>query len=157
MTEDELRRLLCVARRRPLAEHGRDTIAKPRQQPGKRRDTWVKAPLTLDTINAAEHQARLKLIDNPDLIERLNMAGKERELLYKTLLLTGLRKGELVSLTVAQVDLDAEVPYLVLNASDEKSRHGSDLPIPGRLGPRPPQLAGRETQGLAGEGSFQDR
>ncbi len=43
--------------------------------------------------------------------------------------LTGLRKGELTSLTVAQLDLDAGPPYLVLDAADEKNREGSTIPL----------------------------
>ncbi len=50
-------------------------------------------------------------------------------MIYKTFVLTGLRKGELSSLTVAQVDIDADVPYIVLDAADEKNRQGSELPI----------------------------
>ena len=41
MTEDELRRLLFIARRRPVAEHGREIIDRPdAQRGGKRHDTW---------------------------------------------------------------------------------------------------------------------
>ena len=130
MTEDELRRLLFIARRRPLAEHGRETVRKTDiERGGKRRDTWLKGPLTLDNIKAAEQRARLKLADKPDLIARLDSAGRERELIYNVLVLTGLRMGELASLTVAQVDLDADVPYIVLDAADEKNRQGSELPM----------------------------
>ena len=50
-------------------------------------------------------------------------------MIYKTLVLTGLRKGELASLTVGQLDLDAEPPFLVLDAADEKNREGSTLPL----------------------------
>ena len=40
-------------------------------------------------------------------------------MIYKTLVLTGLRKGELASLTVGQLVFDANPPFLVLNAADE--------------------------------------
>ena len=53
----------------------------------------------------------------------------ERALIYKTLVLTGLRKGELASITVGQLDLDAPTPFLVLEAADEKNREGSTLPL----------------------------
>lgn len=42
---------------------------------------------------------------------------QERALIYKTLVLTGLRKGELASITVGQVVLDAAMPYLILNVA----------------------------------------
>ena len=50
-------------------------------------------------------------------------------LVYKTLVLTGLRRGELASITVGQLDLDADPPSLVLAAADEKNREGSTLPL----------------------------
>ncbi|MCA9295432.1 MAG: site-specific integrase, partial [Phycisphaerales bacterium] len=55
--------------------------------------------------------------------------GRERALIYKTLVLTGLRKGELASVTVGQIDFDAPVPYLILEAKDEKNRQGSEIPL----------------------------
>ncbi len=60
---------------------------------------------------------------------RLERLGQERALIYKTLVLTGLRKGELASITVGQVVLDAAMPYLILNAADEKNREGSTIPL----------------------------
>ena len=54
---------------------------------------------------------------------------KFTEAIYRTLALTGLRKSELDSVTVGQVYLDAEKPYLKLNAADEKNRMGSDIQI----------------------------
>jgi len=50
-------------------------------------------------------------------------------LIYKTLVLTGLRKGELASLAVGQLVLDADPPFLVLNAADEKNRKGSTIAL----------------------------
>jgi len=60
---------------------------------------------------------------------RLERLGWERALIYKTLVLTGLRKGELASLTIGQLDLDADPPYLVLDAADEKNREGNSTPL----------------------------
>ena len=60
---------------------------------------------------------------------RLEWLGWERALIYKTLVLTGLRQGELASLTVGQVVLDADPPYVVLDAADEKNRQGSTIPL----------------------------
>ena len=103
LTEPELVRLLDVARRRPLQEA--QTIRR-----GKR-----KGETTANVRDAVR-------VD----LERL---GRERALIYKTLVLTGLRKGELASLTVGQLELDAPMPYVVLNAADEKNRRGSDIPL----------------------------
>ena len=65
----------------------------------------------------------------PEVKAQLEMLGRERALIYKTLVLTGLRKGELASLTLGQLDLDAPVAYAVLEAADEKNRQGCGIPI----------------------------
>ena len=103
LTEAELVTLLDVARRRPL--HDASTIRR-----GKRK---------------GEPTAKVRDEVRADL-ERL---GRERALIYKTLVLTGLRKGELASLTVGQLELDGPTPLVVLHAADEKNRQGSDLPL----------------------------
>jgi len=103
LTEGELARLLYVARRRPLLD--RKTVHR-----GKRR---------------GEAYGRLR----PKVQCRLERLGRERALIYKTLVLTGLRKGELASITAGQVVLDADPPYLVLEAADEKNREGSTIPL----------------------------
>ena len=103
MTETELVQLLGVARRRPLL----DTMTVRR---GK---------------NAGKPVANLR----PETVARLELLGWERALTYKTLLLTGLRKGELTTLAVGQLDLDANPPYLTLDAADEKNREGNSIPL----------------------------
>ena len=50
-------------------------------------------------------------------------------LIYRTLVLTGLRKGELASLTLGQLDLGGDVAYAVLNPADEKNRKGANIPL----------------------------
>ena len=132
LADDEIRRLLHVARLRPLAEHGRDTVRlDDAEGPSDKRSrrTWTKAPLTYDTIDAAAGRARERLAHRPDFIAALERTGLERALIYKTLVLTGLRKGELGSLTVGQLELDGTTAYAVLNAVDEKAGHGADVPL----------------------------
>ena len=107
MTEDELVRLLAVARERPLQEA--QTVRK-----GPRK---------------GERYADVR----PEVRERLTRLGWERALIYKTLVLTGLRKGELASLTVAQLNLNIANPFVQLRASDEKSREGNAIPLRGDL------------------------
>ena len=103
MTEAELVRLLDVARRRPLLEA--QTVRR-----GKRK---------------GEAYANVR----PEVRERLEAVGRERALIYKTLVLSGLRKNELASLTTAQVRLDGPVPHVDLDAADEKSREGNGVVI----------------------------
>jgi integrase len=85
--------------------------------------------LTFEDIDAAVERAKEALKGNPDLIARLERTGHERALMYKTLVLTGLRKGELASLTIGQLEFGGPVAYAVLNAADEKNRQGSDIPL----------------------------
>ena len=102
LSEDELGRLLAVARTRPLD-------AKLAINRGERKGQ-AGARLT-DATRAA-----------------LDRAGRERALVYKTLVLTGLRKSELGSITVGQVNLD-DRPHIVLAAADEKARRGALVPL----------------------------
>ena len=131
LTEAELMRLLTVARLRPLGEYGREITATKAdtKRPPRSRATWKREPLTIENIDAAVERAREALKDNPDLIVQLERTGRERALTYKTLVLTGLRKGELASLTVGQLDFGGRVAYAVLNAADEKNRQGSNIPL----------------------------
>ena len=103
LTIDELGKLLDAARRRPLT----DALTVRR---GKR-----KGELTAE-VGEATH-------------ERLDALGRERALLYATLFATGLRKGELVSLTVGQCILDGERPYLSLRGADAKNGKAAILPL----------------------------
>ena len=131
LTEAELMRLLKVARLRPLAEFGREitpTMDDPKRPP-RSRATWKRQPLNFENIDAAVERARGALKDNTDLIAQLERTGRERALIYKTLVLTGLRKGELASLTVGQLEFAGPVAYAILNPADEKNRQGSNIPL----------------------------
>ena len=103
MDESELIRLLDVASKRPLLEAL----------------TVRKGP------RAGEQYAKVR----DKVRERLEALGRERALIYKTLVLTGLRKGELASLTAGQLYLDGPVPYASLAARDEKNREGNDIAL----------------------------
>ncbi len=103
LTEKELVTLLDVAPRRPLLDAM--TIRRGRRK--------------------GEAAAKLR----PKTIARLERLGRERALIYKTLVLTGLRRGELASLTVGQLQLDEPTPRLKLEAADEKNRQGSWIPL----------------------------
>jgi integrase len=128
LTEDEVARLLKAARLRPVAELGRPGVRKPKAK-RKGRSTWSKAALTYDMLDAAHAQGRKLLNDNPDRLAELDVLGQERELMYKTLVLTGLRKGELASLTIGQIHLDAKPSFAELLAKDEKAGRGANIPL----------------------------
>ena len=133
MTEAELVKLLDVARWRPLAEYGRESTKVDEQPPAvgkqRKRSNWKKTALTLEGLQVAVERAKERLAENPEFAEKLERLGRERALMFKTLVLTGLRKGELASLTVGQLDLDAPMPFVALNAGDEKNRQGNTIPL----------------------------
>ncbi len=103
MTEDELCRLLAVAKDRPL----------------------IDAATVRRGCRAGERYGNVR----PEVRERLVLLGRERALIYKTLVLTGLRKNELASLTIGALHLDNAVPFAVLAAADEKNRQGSEIAL----------------------------
>ena len=117
LSEAELTRLLKVARLRPLAEYGRDVVktgtkARPN---AKSRATWNRAPLMVENIDEAVERAREVLGDSPMFTAERERTGGERQLIYLTLVTTGLRMGELASLTIAQLELHGPVALAVLN------------------------------------------
>jgi integrase len=128
LTEDEIARLLKAARLRPVAEFGRPNKRKPATE-RKGRSTWFKAELTFETLDVAHARGRDVLADDPAQLAEFDMLGRERELMYKTMVLTGLRKGELASLTVGQMYLDARPPFAELLARDEKAGRGAKIPL----------------------------
>ena len=104
LTAAELSRLLIVARLRPLAEFGRETASKPNVATGtpqkRSRASWTYKPLSFDELPVAADRARQRLHDSPEFITQQERLGQERALIYKLAVTTGLRKGEIVSLTV---------------------------------------------------------
>ncbi len=103
LTEDELTRLLSVARTRPLTD----------------------ARLVRRGKNKGKALAEL----SDEAVTRLTTLGRERALLYKTLILTGLRVNELRTLAVRNLDLTAGGESIRLDARTEKNRAGSSLPL----------------------------
>lgn len=107
MTESELSRLLTVAAVRPLND----------------------ARLVRKGPRKGQLAAKVK----PARVVKLKRLGRERALIYKTLIVTGLRKGELASIKVKQCRLDGDRPYIDLDAGDEKNSRGNDIPLPSDL------------------------
>jgi len=103
LTEPELIKLLRAAQQRPF--------------------------LDAMTIRRGKNKGQTIAVLSEETRNQLEQLGRERALIYKTLVLTGLRKNELASLTVGQLELDGPVTYAVLHAADEKNRQGSEIPI----------------------------
>ena len=102
LTDDELERLLKAARERPLEDA----------------TTIRKGP------NKGQRLAKV----SEDRKFELLLLGKERALIYKTALLTGLRLNELRTLSINDLSF-GDVPFIRLRSANEKNRKGSTLPL----------------------------
>jgi integrase len=137
LTEADLATLLRVARLRPLAEFGRKSVraedSEPKGETKQKRRSWTFKELTLADLHDARARARHSLRKSPQQIERLEQLGHERALIYKTLILTGLRRGELAALTVGQFHLSGPCPYADLQAADAKNGQAAQIPLRSEL------------------------
>ncbi|MBL8854880.1 MAG: site-specific integrase [Planctomycetaceae bacterium] len=102
MTEVELTGLLDAARRRPLED--------------------------AMTIRTGPNKGELAARVSDERKAKLKRVGQERALIYKTLVLTGLRADELRTLSIADLSF-GDVPFIRLRHSNEKNRQGSTLAI----------------------------
>ncbi len=103
LTSDEINRLLDVAATRPLLDAR--TIRR-----GKR---------------IGQPTANLR----PEVVKHLLTIGRERVLIYRTFIYTGLRLNELATLTVARFDLTPGTEFVLLEAANEKNGAGSTIPL----------------------------
>ena len=102
LSEAEVDRFLLAARERPLSE------ARAIRR-GPRKGTFVADV-------------------RPEVVDRLELLGRERALIYLVLVTTGLRRGELASLTVGSLRLDPPAS-LELAAASAKNRTASTTPL----------------------------
>ncbi|NOX54529.1 MAG: site-specific integrase [Planctomycetes bacterium] len=107
LTEDEIARLLKAAQERPL----RDAL----------------------TIRRGKNKGKLLAKVNCEERQRLERVGRERTLVYKFMILTGLRRGEVASLTVGALCLDETNPYVRIEGKHAKSGRAATLPLRGDL------------------------
>jgi integrase len=132
LNEDELRRLLFAARWRPIAEYGRETVARTDDDlptSPRSRKPWSLARLDFETIQGAVDIAKAKLGANTAFLEQLDQRGFERYLVYKVAVLTGLRRGEIESLTIDHLRLDGPTAFLSMKPGDTKNREAVDVPL----------------------------
>ncbi|QNN21812.1 site-specific integrase [Planctomycetales bacterium ZRK34] len=129
LTADEVARLLDAARRRPIAELGRKSVALSDENKRGHR-SWTKEPLTADNFERCYAEGLQRLSNQRSRRIKLEATGRERALFYLLAVSTGLRRGELASITIGQLHLNAvPTPYLNLDAEDAKSGHGADIPL----------------------------
>jgi integrase len=103
LTEDELVRLLQATRERPLA--------------------WAQ------TIRRGPRKGLLEATARPETLAAARLVGLQHALIYKTLALTGLRRGELEALEVRHLTLTGRRPCLVLPKMATKNREGANIPL----------------------------
>ncbi len=129
LTVEEVAQLLDAARRRPIAEAGRIPAKLP-EEARRGRSSWTLQPLTVENLDRC-HQAGLeRLAEQAPRRRKLERLGRQRALFYLLAVATGLRRRELVSLTVGQVHLSAvPTPYLSLNAADSKNARAANVPL----------------------------
>ena len=103
LTDDEITRLLKAAQDRPLQDALTIRRGKDKGKP------------------LAKVKAKVQ--------RRLEHLGQKRALTYKFMMLTGLRCGEVASLTVAALHLDEAQPYVSVEGKHAKSGKGATLPL----------------------------
>ncbi len=103
LTDDELAKLMRAARERPVIE--------------------------ALTVRRGERKGQLGANVRPEVRAELERLGWERALMYKVLVLTGLRRGELESLEVRHLSLDGKRPRLTLPGSLTKNGEEASIPL----------------------------
>jgi len=106
LSQEELARLIEAARTRPLQDALKGNTGRGKKM------TKEAAALTEKTE------------------DKLRFLGWTRALAYWTAAATGLRWGELRSITLGALRLDEKPPHLILAAKDEKARKGASIPLP---------------------------
>jgi integrase len=150
LTTAEIDRLLTVARLRPVAQFGRPTLRiVDGTRPAKSRATWKRAELTFDTIVEAAERGRARI--RPEAAEQYARLGRERALIYRVLVTTGLRRGELAALTVGDVLLDDGRPAIVLRGADAKNGKRATLPLRGDVAAELRAWIDEKTEAVCGQ------
>jgi len=103
LTEDEIGRLLEAAQARPL----RDAL----------------------TIRRGKNKGKLLAQVSPSERRRLQRVSQHRALVYKFMMLTGLRRSEAALVTVGALCLDADNPYVHVEGKHAKSGRAATLPL----------------------------
>lgn len=84
-----------------------------------------------------------------------SVPGKDRAVLYRVAGFTGLRAGELATLTPSHFDLDSAVPLVTVAAADSKGKREEPIPLPAHLADLLREfVAGREADALLWPGEW---
>jgi integrase len=111
------------------------SVRKPNPKTDRRRERRMLLP---------EEWHWLRSVTLTDGVRHHNMAAAERVLLYATAIQTGLRSGELRSLTRGRLYLDALPPYIVCKAGSTKNQQDAQQYIQPELAAELRQHVGRK-------------
>jgi integrase len=100
------------SRRAPTVEEMASLLEATERRPLQKALAITRGPDKVKPIAETSDKTRARLI----------VLDRERSLICKTLVMTGLRYGELRSIALGQVDLHGPTPHIVLHAHDEKAR-----------------------------------
>ncbi len=120
MTENELEKLILVARLRPMAEYSKMRIIGSRNQ-----EYWKANPINLANIESLAEDCELLTKD----VEKMRVDGLKWSLAYRMLALVGVRWEELRTLTAGQFTFGDE-PEVALKSSFTKNGNSDRLPLP---------------------------
>jgi len=79
-------------------------------------------------VTRGPRKGELTAAVTPERRQELERVGFERALIYKTAILTGLRKNELRTLNVNDMSF-GDLPFIVLRGENEKNGKGSSVPL----------------------------
>jgi integrase len=130
---EEFWKLIDATFKRPIAEFGRETRHKPGKSAQRRRDTWTKDKLTPGNFEACFERGKERLKGNPELLEKLQIDGRERQLMYKIFAYTGMRLNELRSIRLSDIQEHNKQMFIVLRAQYAKNRKSFPFTIPSFL------------------------
>ncbi len=99
-----------------------DTSFKVKDSPSER-------PALCGRSGVVEAALRGRSAVQPEMAERLELQGWERALTYELLLTTGMRKSELASLTIEDVDLCNDAPAVTLRGIHAKNGKRATIPL----------------------------
>lgn len=102
MADSELERLVVAARRRPLE----DALL----------------------IRRGARVGQLGAAIEPERVAELIAVGNQRALIYRTMVLTGLRLNEITTLSNNSFSF-GNVPFIRLDVANEKNRDGNSIPL----------------------------
>ena len=81
------------------------------------------------TIRHGKRKGLMAAKIRPGKRKRLIALGHERSLMYKTMIYAGLRKNELATLTVDDLNLDANTPFFRLKTKNSKNALADEIPL----------------------------